>query len=328
MLTNDIPIPDPDRILTFKGRKLGISESDIYLFDDASQRWYRHGEAPFYAANATIKGNKLLLFNSRVMSYYSYDLDANTFTDEKIKPHFDLTANSVRSVIFETGSRGCFHSSKDSLVYIGKGEKFIAQFRDSTSKHLNTLPKSLRKNDIDQLINLVNEAQESSPSVADYNFTKADIEDFISFIIKKKKEKLRDHLPFNDPYQLSAGADVAFYTNTAKNIYNIPNETIGMVLTEFPRNFSTTTNWVKATFVFQDGTMVSLYDDTINPNYMRAAYTIMCDGLIVKCMSVKVAEKLNQLTNGLFCEAPYNSKRYALFNIVDFMFRNAAENDD
>lgn len=327
MLTNDTPIPDPERTLISGGRKIGISGNNIFLFDESLQKWYRYGEAPFYAENAVLKDDKLLIYSLYGKSFYSYDVGTNTFHDEKLKLFFDTARNPVKNIMFEMGSHGCFHSTRDSLVYNLMGSQFVAQYQSHTKKNLKSFPKKISTDEVNHLIALVNEAQERLPSVADYNFTPSDIDDFVSFIAAKKKNGPNDHLLFDDPFELPANADVAFYITAAKNVNSIANETIEAMMAEFPRSFSTTVNWVKATFVFQDGTSFSLYDDTRKPNYLRTPYTIMSDNLLIKCHSVKVAEALNSLTNRQFCPTSYNTKRHALFAIADFMFRDAAEKD-
>lgn len=324
MLTNDRPIPDPDRIVTFNGSRVGITGSDVYLYDAAQQKWYRHSKAPFPAANALVKGDKLLLLNHKTNSYYSYNIADNTYTDEKIKPHFNIADHPAKTLIFETGSRGCYHFSKDSLVYnIDKGN-FIAQYRDSLRKDLRALPRTISAQDVEGLIALINDSQEHGPSVSDYNFTASDIADFVNFIAEKKKESRQRRLPSNDPFHIPAKADLDSYIAAAKNILATTDATIETMLSQFPQRWSTSVTWVKATVVFDDDSAVTLFDDTLGPKYMRAPYLLLSDGLVTRCMSVRVAEKLNQLTNSLFCEPPYNSKGYALFNIADYISRHAA----
>ncbi len=329
LLTDETPIDEPYLKLNYEGEEYGFMDKDILQFDKERKQWFRLMTVDFTISNAVLFDNKMILadeslkqqyvFNSKTKTVKPYNLPRNLFSDLK-----------VTKVVFENGSRGCFHFKRSQETYTRNGNKFVI---DSIRKSFGLFPKPILELDvaaIERLIKTVDGSRFSKVSLADLNITENDIREFKLFIDKEKERIIESeeyNFDYHNPYSFfeEEETDFNFYKSVADSLSKLNKDEINNVFGEAYGNFSTTTDWRKITFVFQNGKKVVVENTDDKPNYLYSPWVVDFEGLKFRTNSILLGQQLDEITNGQFFSEFVRDKKYALFKIADYLYRKKRE---
>jgi hypothetical protein len=327
VLTDDVPIEEPYVQLTYNNQKVGFGEY-VLLFDEKALQWYRYIKAPFYVTNAGIKEGKLVISNSLNPENAVVNLQDKTIqpyeTAEIINP-----AHEVTSIKFETGSRGCFHYFESSVNYALKKDtyKAISKKRKKGDLHL---PKNITQKQVGELVALINDSQHRENSIADFKFTQTDIDRFIVFVneSEKKIQKGEDYDRFDRAMPFHGKkTDFNFYRDQAGNIQSVSPDIVNNAFKEMEGMMSTTVNWLKVTLTLKSGDSISISNNDYAPKYMHTPWQIDNNGLSFSAGTIAVGKKIDEITGGHFLKNEQKDKIYALYTIIDFMYRKKIDDE-
>ena len=79
---------------------------------------------------------------------------------------------------------------------------------------------------------------------------------------------------------------------------------------------STTTETFSLKFVFEDGTIMTCSNSDYIRNYTLAPWSVKYGNLEYETDCLLIGQKIDELVGGTFIPSPYNSKAYAIFQMV------------
>ena len=326
MMTDEVPISEPYLKVKHKGEQYGFSHRDVLRFDRKNKQWYRILTLDFPIGNATVFQNRLLVSDASLKQHYSlcedqkavekYDLPASLF---------DVSANKIVAFHIETGSQGCFHSDNSRRTYKRKGDKFTLDKKASTAGYLNGMSTELNSGTLNQLVDVLDASRNKLVMVSDLQLSGKDIAAFKNFIDKEEKRISKsgiDRFNFNNLYSFPGEhADFAFYKSVADSLYALPDADVSSAFWQDYGNLSTTVEWKRFIFEFQDNTKLIIENASDKPNYLHVPWLVDYEGLKFKSNSVHYGRMLDELTKGDFLNKYAAEKNYAIFKIVDFLYR-------
>ena len=178
---------------------------------------------------------------------------------------------------------------------------------------------------INQLLSSVNSAPHQVLHSTDLHLTPKDIEAYKKLITEKEKQINRQGINYfpRDKYYTFPGenTDFNFYRAVADSINSIPDSIINKIFSTGSGNLSTTTNWIKLTLEFQNDQKLTISNQDDKPNYLHTPWIVNFEGLLFKTNSMNIGRQIDLMTGGAFFEATAKDKKYALFQIADYLYR-------
>lgn len=324
LFTNEIPIQEPYLKLQFEDEEYGFENNDILRFDKKKKTWYRFMTVEFSIANASLFDRKIILAEQSLNKQYTLDTKEKSVNEYKL-PETLFSNLVVEELHFENGSRGCFHSNNSLKSYIRKGNKFSVDKKLSSSKYLSRAINEINEDKIEQLIELIDKSRVIKVSLNDLNITTNDINEFKKFIDKEEqriKKSGIDRFDFDNLYSFPGeNTDFNFYKSFADSLSTLNEEEINNAFWEAYGNWSTTTDWRRIIFVFQNGKKLIIENSDDKPNYLYTPWIVDFEGLKFRTNSILFGQHINEITNGQFFKEIARDKNYAIFKIVDYMYR-------
>ncbi len=324
LFTDEIAIQEPYYKIVYEDEEYGFDKKDILHFNKLKNAWYRYMSVDFFIENSTIFDNKIVLTNQTLSKHYNFcpiqksvtefSLPRNLFSDLEIK-EFHL----------ESGSQGCFHVEHSSKLYLKKEDEFKADKKGSNPKFLPRSEHKIKTTKIKQMVNLVDESRFKKVTLEDLKITDNDIKVFKEFIDKEEQElKALVEIPFmfENLYAFPGeNIDYNFYKNIADSLVTLSEEEIDKTLWQVYGSWSTTTNWKRITFVFENEQKLIIENTDDKPNYLYAPWIVDFDGLKFQTNSILFGQEIDKITNGQFFHPIIRDKNYALFKIADYLYR-------
>ena len=121
--------------------------------------------------------------------------------------------------------------------------------------------------------------------------------------------------------------DFDFYINTIIKFDSIPDYIVNEVFNIGYGNWSTTRDWSKIIITFQDNSVLTISNSDDKPNYLDLPWIINYNGIIFKSNSIKLGKLINEITKGQMINKEAVTKKYALFRIADFMYKQRLNNE-
>jgi len=330
LLTNEVPISEPYQKLTYNGELIGFKDSRILKYDKDKQAWYKYMSVPFNIANSVKFKNGLIISDPGLQYRYSVELDKKEI-NKFVLPNelFDLENNKIVSIRFEVGSQGCFHSNLIFKEYKLKGDNL--NLKDKSDKEFNKIPKIIEINSINNLVKLIDSTRYAINSKKDLKITEEDILEYIELIKKEaKKIEKSGYDKFSNYDNLYSfygeNTDFNFYINTIENFDSIPDSIINKVFDIGYGNWSTTRDWTTLTIKFEDKSILAISNSDDKPNYLNLPWIIKYNGFIFKSNSIILGEYISKISNEEMINKEALKKKYALFKIADFMYRQKINN--
>jgi hypothetical protein len=331
ILTDDTAIVAPDARLIFNGREYGFDKKDILCFDKKGNRWYRFMTLNFPIANATILQNKLLVLNAGSNKHYSIDYDTKSITEFTLPVNF-IADRTVTGIMFENGSRGCFHASDLRRLYIKRSNKFILNTQASSTNYLSGAMQEINEETIQKLVDVIEKSKTSKISLTDLDISAKDINDFKTFI-DKQEQKIKksgiDHFDLDNLYSFPGEyTDFNFYRMVADNLSGISQENINNAFWQSYGNWSTTVTWRQIIFTFSDGKKLMLQNADDKPNYLYTPWRVNYDGVEFTTNSIQIGQYIDKITNKQFFDKDTRDKNYAIFKITDYLYKKKLQDNN
>jgi hypothetical protein len=326
LFTNEISIPEPYLKVDLNGEEYGFDNRDILIFNKNRKQWLRFMTLDFPISNATLYNGNLIVANENLSQYYL--VNENNKSIEKFelpKNLFDTSINKVVEFHFENGSQGCFHSDNARKSYTKKDSRFFINKNTASSKYLPQAKNGIDENVINGLIKIIDSSRFTKISISDLNISASDIIEFKKFIDKKEQNIKKTGIDIFDFENLYAfpgeNTDFEFYKNVSDSLFVLPPETLNNAFWQAYGNWSTTTNWRRIIFVFQDGKKLVIENSDDKPNYLYTPWLVNYEGLKFRTNSIRFGQQIDELSNGQFFDKTARDKNYAIFKIADYLYR-------
>lgn len=326
LFTDEVPVPEPYAKVKYRGEEYGFQNRDILRYGRKSKRWYRFMTTDFPIGNATVLDNRLLVADATLKHYFSLNE-----TDKRLEAYqlprslFDTSQNSIAEFHIETGSQGCFHSDNSRRTYVRKGNQFVLNSKVSTAGYLSRIPNVIDGSLLNQYLEAIDDSRLQPVSLADLQLSDKDIAAYKNFIDKEEKRIKKSGIDRFNTDNLYAfpgeNTDFNFYRSVADSLSSLPAEVIDEAFMQDYGSWSTTTEWRRVVFVFQDGKKVIVESSSDKPNYLHVPWTVDFEGLKFKSNSIRFGHMVDELTNGDLFVSAAGDKNYALFKIADYLYR-------
>jgi hypothetical protein len=335
LFTNQIPIEEPYLKADYNGNKYGFEGEDILQYDKKAGKWFRLMTAGFQISNGCEFNGNLIISDNNLKEHFIVDVKLKTIQKFELpKKLFDTKSNPVNKFEIELGRSGCFHHSTSTIFFKRKDNLFVKTTTKKSSKDfLKEMDKEINENKINQLIDILDQSRFIKPSVADLKITPVDVNEFKKFIDaeeEKSKKSNQEYLipDYENPYFFDVeNQDFGFYKKVADSIFSITDNEIENSFLGQPHIISTSSVWRKISISFRDGKKLSIENNSSHfPNYLHTPWIVEYDNLKFISTSVQLGELVDQITMGQFLEQPMREKKYALFKIADYLYRQKLKN--
>lgn len=324
LFTNEIPIQEPYLKLQFEGEEYGFENKDILHFDKKKKAWYHFMNVDFSIANASLFDSKIVLADRSLNNQYNFDPKEKSVNKYSL-PESLFSNLLVKELHFENGSQGCFHSNNSLRSYIKKGDKFVVNKKTKSSKYLSRAISELNADKIEQIIEIIDKSRFEKVSLIDLKITDNEIKEFKKFIDKEEqriKKSGIDRFDFDNLYSFPGeNTDFNFYKSIADSLFTLSEEEINNAFWQAYGNWSTTTDWRRIIFVFQNGKKLIIENSDDKPNYLYSPWIVDFEGLKFRTNSILFGQQIDEITNGHFFKEIARDKNYAIFKIADYMYR-------
>jgi hypothetical protein len=324
LFTNEIPIQEPYLKLQFEGEEYGFENKDILHFDKKKNAWYRFMDVDFSIANASLFDGKIVLADRSLNNQYTFDPKEKSVNKYSL-PESLFSNLVVKELHFENGSQGCFHSNNSLRSYIKKGDKFVVDKKTKSSKYLSRAISIINADKIEQIIEIIDKSRFEKVSLIDLKITDNEIKEFKKFIDKEEqriKKSGIDSFDFDNLYSFPGeNTDFNFYKSIADSLFTLSEEEINNAFWQAYGNWSTTTDWRRIIFVFQNGKKLIIENSDDKPNYLYTPWIVDFEGLKFRTNSIPFGQQIDEITNGHFFMEITRDKNYAIFKIADYMYR-------
>ena len=278
----------------------------------------------FSIANASIFDSKIVLADRSLNKHYTFNPKEKSVNEYNL-PESLFYNLVVKEIHFENGSQGCFHSNNSLRSYIRKGDKFTVDEKSSSSNYLSRAISEINTDKIEQIIQLIDKSRSVIVSLNDLNITENDIKEFKKFIDKEEqhiKKSGIDRFDFDNLYSFPGeNTDFNFFRSVADSLFTLSAEDINNAFWQAYGNWSTTTDWRRVIFVFQNGQKLIIENSDDKPNYLYTPWVIDFEGLKFRTNSILFGQQIDEITNGQFFNEIARDKNYAIFKIADYLYR-------
>lgn len=324
LFTNEIPIQEPYLKLQFEGEEYGFENKDILHFDKKKNAWYRFMNVDFSIANAFLFDSKIVLADQSLNNQYTFDPNEKSVTKYNL-PESLFSNLLVKELHFENGSQGCFHSNNSLRSYIKKGDKFVVDKKTKSPKYLSSAISEINAEKIEQIIKIIDKSRFDKVSLIDLKITDNEIKEFKKFIDKEERRIKKsgiDRFDFDNLYSFPGeNTDFNFYKSVADSLFTLSEEEINNAFWQTYGNWSTTTDWRRIIFVFQNGKKIIIENSDDKPNYLYAPWVVDFEGLKFRTNSILFGQQIDEITNKQFFNEIARDKNYAIFKIADYLYR-------
>lgn len=324
LFTDEIPIREPNLKIKFESEEYGFENKYILHFDKNKRLWYRYMTVDFSITNATMLDNNVVLTDESLTKHYAINLKQKSVNEYDL-PKSLFSNLVVMELHFENGSQGCFHSNSSLRSYLRKGDKFVVNKQTNSSGYLSRSKSEIEANKIEQMMETIDKSRIVKVSLTDLNITENDIKQFKMFMDKEEqriKKSGVDRFNFENLYSFPGeNTDFNFYRAVADSLFTLSEEEINNAFWQNYGNWSTTTDWRRLVFVFQNGKKVIIENSDDEPNYLYTPWVVDFEGLKFRTNSILFGQQIDEVTNGQFFNKIARDKNYAIFKIADYLYK-------
>jgi hypothetical protein len=326
----EIPIPEPYQKVVFNNENIGFEKNRILKYDTVKNAWFNYMTVPFEITNSTVFNKQLIISDATLKNRYKVELEKKEIVKYSLPDKlFSTESNKIVSIRFENGSLGCFHHYLSFKEY--KRKDNIFRLKDKSKRAFNKLPKTLEEFQINKLVEYIDTSRFITNKKSDLDITEKDISKYVKYIkkeIHKINKKGYDRFDNENLYHFpSENTDFDFYIDTIIRFDSIPDYIVNKVFNIGYGNWSTTMDWSKIIITFQDNSVLTISNSDDKPNYLGLPWIINYNGIIFKSNSIKLGKLINEITKGQMINKEATTKKYALFRIADFMYKQKINNE-
>lgn len=313
----------------------GISDRSILRYDSLTKKWSHFIRASFKIVYAGAFENQLVITDYHIDNHFVVNEKSKTLEKFVIPQQlFSSINNKIVQFEIEIGSQGCFHHQETKRVYTRKGEDFVYDSGQSKGRqevfgrkssrvkpYLSKMPTKISTKVIHQLVTPLGQKL----TYADLKLSPKNIKAFKQLVTQEEKFRAKKGVPFDNGrknYAFPASTNLNFndYRILTDSLPRLSDEVVHWVFSQSFGNASTTINWRKVTFTFQDKTKLVVENTDDRPNYLYMPWVVTYKGLVLKSTSIKFGELLNELTKGEFFEPYIQDKKYAILNMTNLLY--------
>lgn len=144
--------------------------------------------------------------------------------------------------------------------------------------------------------------------------TEEDIKKFKKFIDKEEERIKKSGIDRFDDQNFytfpGENTDFNFYKSVADSLFTLSNEQIDNAFWQADGNWSTTTDWRRIIFVFQDGKKIIIENSDDIPNYLYTPWIINFEGLKFRSNSILFGRNIDEIMKGQFFNEVTRDKNY------------------
>ncbi|WP_440135399.1 WD40/YVTN/BNR-like repeat-containing protein [Chitinophaga sancti] len=256
-VTKDV---QPSQIYSTYGDEIYGSKGNM-IYKQKKGKWEYAFTLPFpVTGSEDFSINKNTLVYATTDSIYYYDITKQTTTVTTTKNLLnDFIQHQVTSVIFSTGSQGCFHSYADHLVYELADDLFVLSDNDSWGgKHENKLRAEKEELSREKVVQFAKEVclhYSRQPVITDMGFSRADYLKCKEDIKNYQQEGNKSTSGF---YFARNNLDFDKLIATVDSVKNIDSVTLNNGLLHLNHMFSTTSNWISVLLKNENGMILEI----------------------------------------------------------------------
>jgi photosystem II stability/assembly factor-like uncharacterized protein len=293
--TNDTAEIKPSTIGYSRNAIYGLLGNTIYTQRTFNGKWVYEFELPFIVDSGfvSITDNNTILVSKTNDSlfYYNIDLKQTQIKNRKTVLH-EFCQSKLKSIIFEKGSRGCFHNHADILVYNNEGGVFELSDAPEEYKKGKTLPQN--NETINEL--LVNNFVKQIPAmlykqttINDLGFTENDYDNCKKDIIKFKAFAESNIKKNISPFDFNVNnIDFNRLVALVDSIKTIDPNLLDRFLYNLSDMWSTTTNWTGITLVNEKGQMMKIQCSYYEPNAFYFPWQVSLEGFNYSSTNIEI----------------------------------------
>jgi hypothetical protein len=284
----------------------GALDNQIYLQTDYKGDWKHQFDLPFIIDSGSIclaDNNRLLVTRKDSLLYYSMvsgKVESITKADRKE----GFLKSGIEKIIFEYGSRGCFHHFSDRVTYERNGNEFVTEGVVATgTEHSTKLVCNQEIIDADlvkEFATIVlfdsmhaNKIADLEFSDKDYEQCKIDVLKFKEAIKSKKTKNLHTAFQFNQN-----NLDFNRLTALVDSVKTIDPRALTAILSSLSELYSTTTNWVRVSLVNYNGETMNIDNLFDEPNAFYFPWNVSLDGMRSSTTNIRINQLLNEAYPG------------------------------
>ncbi len=326
LFTNDIDIAEPDNKIAISGEDYGFKDRDILKFDKVSNKWLRLMTLNFSIANPTVYNNKLIVADADAINkFYDVTLAEKSVVDFKL-PDLIFADKVVTEIHFETGSQGCFHSNNSIRSYKKNSGKFILDTRRSTPKYLTAADKEIDEVVVKGMLEAAERSKYQQVQLSDLSISAEDKKTYKAFITDEEQRIKKSGIrPFDQLSNFYAfpGENIDFnaYKTLVDSLDKVSVKEINNAFWQSSGILSTTVDTRRVIFVFNDGKKLIIENFDNKPNYLYTPWQVDYEGVKFKTNSIIFGKQIYKITKGQFFIEETTDKKYALFKIADYLYR-------
>lgn len=333
LFTNEVPIDEPYVKINHNGLDYGFEGTDLLTYNKGSKQWTRLMTLDFSIGTATTFDNQLIISDATLNNYYSVNPQTKSVNKYELpKSLFNISSNRVEEFHIEIGSQGCFHSDNRRRSYFRTGNDFELNRKESKSDFLTNTASTISEGKIKEFVEIMDDSRFKKVTISDLEISDKDIASFKRLVDNEEKRIKKngiDKFDYENLYSFPGEkADFDFYRRAADSIFSLPSAVLDKVFWWEYGNWSTTTEWRRIIFVFQDKTKLIVENSDDKPNYLFTPWTVDYEGLKFRTNSIKFGQSISELTGGNFFGKTVSDKTYAIFKITDYLYRVKLQSAD
>jgi hypothetical protein len=276
---------------------LGVADNKLFTRKDYSGPWKYLLTFPYplEKASLTVAEGGLLKYDRKDDSLFYFDLSGKLvkqFSKSAMVAKF--SKSKISQIVFNQGSRGCFHYHSDNLIYKNLGTFFGNAVAEEDNKRpgMPDNEPEIDAADVNKLVRALPQLfdRKSKTTISDLNFSEKDFErckkdilDFQASLSQTKKQKKETVFSFN-----RNNLDFNRLISLVDSVKDLDPLRLEAGLSNLNEMWSTTTNWKTVTFINDDNEELTISSSYYKPNAFYFPWIISLNGHSVFTNNIEI----------------------------------------
>ena len=305
----------PHGPIDIKGKSIYVDNHDLYLQDNRGM-WYRYlslGGKNVIKSETFVDDDFLYFYHYKPRGKELYCVDLHNLSVTPYHWPQQLFADkTVTAIQFCIKSTGCFHQAERDVIFKLEGNEFkwkkeaiYGMKNVLESMNLPSIPHtSIEASSVQQLSQMIDLSRNHLFALTDTLITNNDLHEFKQLLRKLMQEDAYNNLDYDK------------YAHDGDNMQSLDQHQLRDIAGRKSSWGSTTTETFSLKFVFEDGTIMTCSNSDYIRNYTLAPWSVKYGNLEYETDCLLIGQKIDELVGGTFIPSPYNSKAYAIFQMV------------
>jgi hypothetical protein len=273
---------------------IGLLNNKVFIQKNFQGAWDYLFTLPFSREKGTlsvIKNGAQLMYDGGDDSLFYFNLSGKLVNSEsRTEMIANFSKSGITKIVFSEGSRGCFHSYSNQLIYNNEGGQFGGAVEISSS----TMPHNAEAIEESDVLGLLNKLPlifdpTQKATIKDLAFSRREYDrckkDILDFQASLKDEKNRKETSF---YFDRNNLDFSRLLRLVDSINNIDAETLNSSLFNLGEIWSTTTNWKKVELINARNEVLSIASYYYEPNAFFFPWTVSLNGYTISTTNMEI----------------------------------------